>query len=73
MIDLEALTTALPGCHLILSLFGPSGFDMEYPTEFATCFREPVFPAMRRGDVRRIFLMGTISVYRPDDEPSLMC
>jgi hypothetical protein len=72
MTDHEALSTAISKSSLILSLLGPAGFDIDGPAQFATYFREHVFPLMRVHHVRRIFLMGTISIYRPEDSSSLI-
>jgi len=74
MTDTDALGTAISRSRLILSLLGPSSttFRIESPTQFADHFRTAVFPLMRAHGVRRIFLMGTISIARPDDGFSLL-
>lgn len=71
MTDLEALSTAISKSRTIVSLLGPNSFYPGGPTIYADFYRA-AFPLMREHGVRRIFAMGTISIYQPEDPPSLL-
>lgn len=71
MTDLEALSTAISKSHTIVSLLGPTGLRLAGPTIYADFYRS-AFPLMREHGVRRIFAMGTVSIYQPDDRPSIL-
>ncbi|KAL3462714.1 mediator complex subunit 27-domain-containing protein [Aspergillus heterothallicus] len=68
MDDLETLSTAIAQSRVIISLLGPNIMDKNMsPTLFADMYKSSVFPLMRQHGVRRIFAMGTVSLFRPED------
>ncbi|KAF9870340.1 hypothetical protein CkaCkLH20_12187 [Colletotrichum karsti] len=72
MDDAEALSTALSECHTVVSLLGPNASTtLSTGTEYPDMYRT-VLSAMRRQGVRRIFAMGTVSIYQPEDETSIL-
>ncbi|CAM1505075.1 Fc.00g107120.m01.CDS01 [Cosmosporella sp. VM-42] len=72
MDDLEALSTAVSKCSVVLSLLGPSITSRGVPKSlFADFYKTALFPLMRQHGVRRIFAMGTISIESPEDKFSL--
>lgn len=73
MDDLESLSTAMAKSRLVISLLGPSITAWNTNrTLFADFYKSSVFPLMREHGVRRIFAMGTISIYQPEDHWTLM-
>ncbi|CEL02327.1 hypothetical protein ASPCAL03498 [Aspergillus calidoustus] len=68
MNDLETLSAAIAQSYIVLSLLGPNILDKNMePTLFADMYKSSVFPLMRQHGVKRIYAMGTISLYRPED------
>ena len=70
MSDLEPLSVAISKCRLIISLLGPNSFKLASNSVYADYYRA-IIPLMRKHGVRRLFAMGTISIYQPDDGFSL--
>ncbi|KAL2832475.1 hypothetical protein BDW59DRAFT_139311 [Aspergillus cavernicola] len=72
MDDLDALSTAMANCSIVISLLGPNILDRKMsPTLFADMYKTSVFPLMRQHGIRRILAMGTISIVRPEDHWTL--
>ncbi|KAL4867626.1 hypothetical protein BDV12DRAFT_186556 [Aspergillus spectabilis] len=72
MDDLDSLSPAITKSRVIISLLGPNIIDRTMsPALFAGIYKSSVFPLMREHGVRRIFAMGTISIFRPEDHWSL--
>ncbi|KAL2866903.1 RNA polymerase II mediator complex subunit MED27 domain-containing protein [Aspergillus lucknowensis] len=70
--DFDALSTAIAECRLVISLLGPNVLDKKIsPTLYQDFYKSSLFPLMRQHGVRRIFAMGTISIYRPEDHWTL--
>jgi hypothetical protein len=68
MSDVDALSSAVAKCSVILSLLGPNITGrMHSQSLFADIYKDNVFPLMRRHGVRRILAMGTLSIQRPED------
>ncbi|KAK7214639.1 hypothetical protein V2G26_002642 [Clonostachys chloroleuca] len=65
MDDREALTKALSGVDIILSLLGPTIGAPISP--FEDYYRNVVFPAMRDNNVKRIIASSTVSAPDPKD------
>ncbi|KAL5340882.1 hypothetical protein BJX70DRAFT_406611 [Aspergillus crustosus] len=73
MNNLESLSPVIAQSRVIVSLLGPNIIDRSMsPTLFADIYKSFVFPLMREHGVRRIFAMGTISIFRPEDQGSLV-
>jgi hypothetical protein len=72
MTDLVALSSAVSKCRLVISLLGPNElFGLHNDTVFADYYRA-LFSLMRQHGLRRIFIMGTISIRLPTDSFSLL-
>ncbi|KAL0933170.1 NmrA family protein [Colletotrichum truncatum] len=70
--DTEALSTALSECHTVISLIGPvPGGNSSTGREYADIYRTLLLLMQKQG-VRRIFAMGTISIYQPEDSQHLI-
>ncbi|CAH0046618.1 unnamed protein product [Clonostachys solani] len=65
MNDREALTKALSGVDIVLSLLGPTFGAPISP--FEDYYRDVVFPAMRDNNVKRIIASSTVSAPDPKD------
>jgi putative NADH-flavin reductase len=71
--DLKAFSTAIKGCSTVISHLGGSINNTNIsPTLYSDMYRNTVIPAMRGNDIKRIFLMGTLVIHRPEDSWSLM-
>jgi len=64
------LSTAISKCRIILSLLGPIGTHQPKNTEYADYYRT-IVELMKEHGVRRLFAMGTIAIYQPDDRFAL--
>ncbi|KAI0451204.1 NAD(P)-binding protein [Xylaria acuta] len=72
MNDMDALSDAVAKCSAITSLLGPKINDrIESPTLFADIYKTNIFPLMRKYNIRRILVMGTLSIQRPEDSWTL--
>jgi hypothetical protein len=56
---------------VIISLLGPNSARQPKNTEYADYYRT-IVSFMKEHNVRRIFAMGTISIYQPEDRGSLV-
>lgn len=73
MNDLNTFSTAIDGCSTIISHLGAQITDTHIaPSMYADIYRKTVVPAMRNHGVKRIFLMGTMAIQRPEDSWVLM-
>lgn len=70
MNDKQALSMVIAKCRLILSFLGPTMTAPLPETAFSDMYRL-IFELMREHGVRRIFAMGTPSIYQDDDQSSL--
>ncbi len=68
----EKLGLAISKCKAIVSLLGPTGSKVEDTKLFASYYSDNIFPLMRAHEVRRIYAMGTISIFRPEDQASML-
>ena len=69
----DALSSAMAKSNAVISLLGPDvsrdrGID---PTKFASYYGSCVVPLMRQHGVRRILVMGTLSIRLPEDRWTL--
>ncbi|KAH7348017.1 hypothetical protein BKA66DRAFT_477688 [Pyrenochaeta sp. MPI-SDFR-AT-0127] len=68
MNDTSAFSIAMAQCSIVLSLLGPQITDKGVgATFYVDMYKNTVIPAMRQHGVRRIVLMGTVSIKRPED------
>ncbi|KAJ4367897.1 hypothetical protein N0V86_009737 [Didymella sp. IMI 355093] len=68
MSDHKAFSSALKGCSAIIShLGGDINNPHSSPTLYTDMYRDTVVPAMREHGVKRILLMGTMAIPRPED------
>ncbi|KAF9761046.1 hypothetical protein IL306_003987 [Fusarium sp. DS 682] len=66
--DKEALSRAMAKVNVVISLLGPVITDRTTPPNVIPDFyTNSVFPAMRQHGVKRIFAMGTLSIYQDQD------
>ncbi|KAF4344232.1 hypothetical protein FBEOM_1826 [Fusarium beomiforme] len=66
--DKESLSRVMAKVNVIISLLGPQISDRSIsPDLIPDFFTNSVFPAMRQHGVKRIFAMGTLSIYQPED------
>ncbi|KAF1357580.1 hypothetical protein EJ07DRAFT_167496 [Lizonia empirigonia] len=71
MNDLNTFSTAINSCSTIISHLGAQITDTHIaPSMYADIYRKTVVPAMRNHGVKRIFLMGTMAIQRPEEEDS---
>ncbi|KAH6898894.1 hypothetical protein B0T10DRAFT_525872 [Thelonectria olida] len=72
MSDLPKHSLAIAQSSTIVLLLGPNSLRISDPQLFADIYSKSVFPLMRERSVKRILAMGTISIYEPEDKPSLI-
>lgn len=73
MSDYKAFSSALKGCSAIIShLGGDINNPNVSPTLYSDMYRNTIIPAMRERGVKKILLMGTIAISRPEDSFILM-
>lgn len=66
--DYNTFSSALKGCSAIIShLGGDINNPHTNPTLYTDMYRNTVIPAMRQHGVKKILLMGTIAISRPED------
>lgn len=66
--DTQELSNAVAKCDVVVSLLGPSFSDRNVdPTALPNFYKNALFPAMRQHGIKRIFAMGTLSIFRPED------
>ncbi|KAJ8112350.1 hypothetical protein OPT61_g5258 [Boeremia exigua] len=72
MTDTKSFSAALKGCSSVISHLGAQITDTHIaPTLYADMYRDTVVPAMREHGVKRILLMGTLTIQRPEDSWTL--
>ncbi|PKS11136.1 hypothetical protein jhhlp_002897 [Lomentospora prolificans] len=69
--NVEKLSDVVSQSSVIVSLLGPNKILGLDPAMY-TGFYERLFPIMKQQNVKRIFAMSTISVFRPEDHFSLI-
>lgn len=68
MNDLPTFSSAIKGCSTVISHLGAQISDTHIaPSLYADMYRETVIPAMRQEGIKRIFLMGTMAIQKPED------
>jgi hypothetical protein len=67
MDDLESLSLAVSKSYIIISLLGPTTFRIPSYTFYPDMYKS-LFPLMYQHNVKRIYAMGTFSIYLPDDQ-----
>ncbi|KAF9701518.1 hypothetical protein EKO04_000954 [Ascochyta lentis] len=73
MNDLKTFSTAIAGCSTVISHLGAQISDTHIaPSLYADMYRNTVIPSMRDHGVKRIFLMGTMAIQKPDDSWTLL-
>lgn len=73
MNDPKAFSSALKGCSAIISyLGGDIKNPHSNPTMYTDMYRNTIIPAMREHGVKKILLMGTIAISRPEDSSILV-
>lgn len=73
MNDYKAFSSALKGCSAIISqLGGDINNPNVSPTLYTDMYRDTVIPAMREHGIKKILLMGTIAITRPEDSFTIM-
>lgn len=71
--DKPALTSAMRGCTAVISHLGARITDWDIsPRMYVDMYRDAIVPAMRANGVRRVFLMGTMAMRRPEDSWTVM-
>ncbi|KAF3034366.1 hypothetical protein E8E11_002977 [Didymella keratinophila] len=71
--DYKTFSSALEGCSAVIShLGGDINNPHSNPTMYTDMYRSTVIPAMREHGVKKILLMGTISISRPEDSSILV-
>lgn len=71
MDDKQALSAVIARSRLVVSLLGPSVDTPQPETTFSDMYRM-IFSLMREHNVRRIFAMGTPSIYQDNDHTSFI-
>ena len=73
MTDYATFSSALRGCSAIIShLGGDINNPHSNPTMYTEMYRNTIIPAMREHGVKKILLMGTIAISRPEDSSILV-
>ncbi|KAJ4349204.1 hypothetical protein N0V95_004787 [Ascochyta clinopodiicola] len=73
MNDPKTFSAAIAGCSTVISHLGAQISDTGIsPSLYADMYRDTVIPAMRDHGIKRIFLMGTMAIQKPDDSWTLM-
>lgn len=73
MDDLEKLSKAINGCSTVISHLGAQISDTHIaPSLYANMYRDTVIPAMRAHGVKKILLMGTMAIQKPEDSWTLV-
>ncbi|KAF3036580.1 hypothetical protein E8E12_006598 [Didymella heteroderae] len=73
MNDYKAFSSALKGCSAVISLLGGDINNPNVPpTLYPDMYRDTIIPAMREHGVKKILLMGTIAISRPEDSFTIM-
>ena len=71
--DVKTFSKALKGCSTIVSHLGGSITNTNIsPTLYSDMYRNTIIPAMREYGVKRIILMGTMAIQRPEDSWTLI-
>ncbi|KAJ4317229.1 hypothetical protein N0V84_007448 [Fusarium piperis] len=71
--DTKALSTAVSKSYVVVSLLGPTISSMSAdPAILADFYRHTLFPSMRQHGVKRVYVMGTVSIVRPEDSRSFL-
>ncbi|OSS51107.1 hypothetical protein B5807_04458 [Epicoccum nigrum] len=71
--DAPALSSAMHGCTTVLSHLGAQITDSHIsPSLYVDMYRGAIVPAMRDNGIKRIFLMGTVAITKPEDSFTLM-
>ncbi|KIM94119.1 hypothetical protein OIDMADRAFT_136749 [Oidiodendron maius Zn] len=68
----KKLASAISKCTAVISFLGSSGSKVDDVKLFASYYSDYIFPTMRAYSVQRIYAMGTISIRRPEDQPSAL-
>ncbi|KAF2500853.1 NAD(P)-binding protein [Lophium mytilinum] len=68
--DEDLLSTAIKGTDAVVSILGPSSLRIT-PGTFVTPYKL-IMKFMREHGVKRIFVMGTLSITDPKDKPSFL-
>lgn len=73
MSDYNTFSSALKGCSVIIShLGGDINNPHSNPTLYTDMYRNTIIPAMREHGIKKILLMGTMAISRPEDAIVLM-
>jgi nucleoside-diphosphate-sugar epimerase len=73
MDDQETFATAIKGCTTVISHLGAQITDSHIaPSFYADMYRNTVIPGMRDHGIKRIFLMGTMAIQKPEDSFTIM-
>lgn len=67
--DSTTLETAMSTCHAVTSLLGPQISNPKIdPRLYPDLYQNYILPGMRKSGVKRIILMGTLSIKQPQDK-----
>ncbi|KAF3007541.1 hypothetical protein E8E13_006476 [Curvularia kusanoi] len=71
--DAHALSSAMHGCSTVISHLGAQITDSHIsPSLYLDMYRNAIVPAMRKNGIKRIFLMGTMAIQKPEDGWTVM-